>query len=135
MGIAERKSEKKKNTEKILKDFGRVIPGKGAPKPGCDLYMKFVNGIDLSTREVHDKNTYDTIISVIKNNNNNQNIIKNEIFNLTKAILYSNDEYKIMIYNLLILSFIKFYTNEINLDSEEDKIIFNPLLLPFFFFF
>ena len=96
------------------------------------VYMKFVNGIDLSTREVHDKNTYDTIISVIKNNSNNQNIIKNEIFNLTKAILYSNDEYKIMIYNLLILSFIKFYTNEINLDSEEDKIIFNPLLLPFF---
>ena len=43
MGIAERKSEKKKNTEKILKDFGRVIPGKGAPKPSCDLYMKFVN--------------------------------------------------------------------------------------------
>ena len=29
--------------------------------------MKFVNGIDLSTREVNDKNTYDLIKGVIKN--------------------------------------------------------------------
>ena len=95
------------------------------------VYMKFVNGIDLSTREVLDKNTYDTIKSVIQSNNN-RNLIKNEIFNITKTILNSNDEYKIMIYNLLLLSYIKFYSTEKNLNSEQDKILFNPLSLPFF---
>ena len=39
------------------------------------VYMKFVNGIDLSTREVLDKNTYDTIKSVIQSNNNRNLII------------------------------------------------------------
>ena len=95
------------------------------------VYMKFVNGIDLSTREVLDKNTYDTIKTVIQSNNN-KNLIKNEIFNITKAILSSNDEYKIMLYNLLFLSILKFYTAKENLNSDQDKIIFNPLLLPFF---
>ena len=95
------------------------------------VYMKFVNGIDLSTREVLDKNTYDTIKNVIQSNNN-KNLIKNEIFNITKAILSSNDEYKILLYNLLFLSVMQFYTDKKNLNSDEDKIIFNPLLLPFF---
>ena len=95
------------------------------------VYMKFVNGIDLSTREVHNQNTYDTIKSVVKNENN-KNLIKNEIYNLTKSILNSNNEYNIMLYNLLIVSLIKFYSDESKLNSEEEKILYNPLSLPFF---
>ena len=95
------------------------------------VYMKFVNGIDLSTREVHNQNTYDTIKSVVQNENN-KNLIKNEIYNLTKSILNSNNEYNIMLYNLLLVSLFKFYSDESKLNSEEEKILYNPLSLPFF---
>ena len=97
------------------------------------VYMKFVNGIDLSTREVHEKNTYDVIKGVIKDKNG-ENLIKNEIFILSKSKLYSDDEYNIMIYNLLIISLIKYYTNEKNIKQEEgeEELLYNPLKLPFF---
>ena len=95
------------------------------------VYMKFVNGIDLSTREVHNQNTYDTIKSVVQNENN-KGLIKNEIFNLTKSILNSNNEYNIMLYNLLLVSVFKFYSDESKINSEEEKILYNPLSLPFF---
>ena len=97
------------------------------------VYMKFVNGIDLSTREVHEKNTYDVIKGVIKDKNG-ENLIKNEIFILSKSKLYSDDEYNIMIYNLLIISLIKYYTNEKNIKQEEgeEQLLYNPLKLPFF---
>ena len=42
MGIAERKNEKKKNTDKINKEFGRIISGKGASKPSCDAFMNLM---------------------------------------------------------------------------------------------
>ena len=42
MGIAERKNEKKKNTDKINKEFGRIISGKGASKPSCDAFMNLI---------------------------------------------------------------------------------------------
>ena len=98
---------------------------------GISVYMKFVNGIDLSTREVNDKNTYDLIKGVIKNQMKD-NLIKNEIFNITKAILYSNNEYTILILNLLYLTLIKHYNNEENFKMSQDYVIYNPLLLPFF---
>ena len=98
------------------------------------VYMKFVNGIDLSTGEVNKKNTYDHIKAIIKNRSG-QNLIKNEVFNITKSILYSNNEYNIMIINLLFLTVIKYYTNEENLKNNENQdndIMYNPLLQPFF---
>ena len=103
-------------------------------------YMKFVNGIDLSTGEINNKNTYDYIKGIIKNRNG-QNLIKNEVFNISKSILYSNNEYNIMIENLLILTVIKYYNNplkienkenENNQENKEDEINYNPLSLPFF---
>ena len=96
------------------------------------VYMKFVNGIDLSTGEVNNKNTYDHIKSIIKNRSG-QNLIKNEVFNITKSLLYSNNEYNIMIMNLLILTVIKYYTGEQNKDETQDNALnYNPLLQPFF---
>ena len=98
------------------------------------VYMKFVNGIDLSTGEVNKKNTYDHIKTIIKNRSG-QNLIKNEVFNISKSILYSNNEYNIMIINLLFLTVIKYYTNEENLKNNENQdndIMYNPLLQPFF---
>ena len=95
------------------------------------VYMKFVNGIDLSTKEVHEKNTFDTIKSVIKNKNA-PNLIKNEIYQLTKAILTSNNEFNIIIYNLLIETVIDYYTNKVNLKPDEEKPFYDPLLLPYF---
>ena len=98
------------------------------------VYMKFVNGIDLSTGEVNKKNTYDHIKAIIKNRSG-QNLIKNEVFNISKSILYSNNEYNIMIINLLFLTVIKYYTNEENLKNNENQdndIMYNPLLQPFF---
>ena len=103
-------------------------------------YMKFVNGIDLSTGEINNKNTYDYIKGIIKNRNG-QNLIKNEVFNISKSILYSNNEYNIMIENLLILTVIKYYNNPLKLENKEnenndenkeDEINYNPLSLPFF---
>ena len=93
------------------------------------VYMKFVNGIDLSTREVHEKNTYDILKNVIQDKSG-QNLIKNEIFNITKTILSSNNEYNILIYNLLIVSIINYY-NKSDLNPEGEKPFYNPLLLPF----
>ena len=93
--------------------------------------MKFVNEIDLKTREVKNKKTYDLIKGVIKNQMKD-NLIKNEIFNITKAILYSNNEYNILILNLLYLTLIKHYNNEENFKMSQDYVIYNPLLLPFF---
>ena len=96
------------------------------------VYMKFVNGIDLSTAEVNNKNTYDHIKSIIKNRSG-QNLIKNEVFNITKSLLYSNDEYNIMIINLLILTIIKYYTDEKNkVETQDNALNYNPLLQPFF---
>ena len=96
------------------------------------VYMKFVNGIDLSTGEVHEKNTFDVLKSVIQNKNG-QNLIKNEIFELTKAILNSNNEYNILIYNLLIASIINYYNKvDSNPENENEKHIYNPLQLQFF---
>ena len=96
------------------------------------VYMKFVNGIDLSTAEVNSKNTYDHIKSIIKNRSG-QNLIKNEVFNITKSLLYSNDEYNIMIINLLILTIIKYYTDEKNkVETQDNALNYNPLLQPFF---
>ena len=114
-------------------------------------YMKFVNGIDLSTGEINNKNTYDYIKGIIKNKNG-QNLIKNEVFNISKSLLYSNNEYNIMIENLLILTVIKYYNNKENKNKEnrnneekkeneneeekkEDKdndLDYNPLSQPFF---
>ena len=96
------------------------------------VYMKFVNGIDLSTAEVNNKNAYDHIKSIIKNRSG-QNLIKNEVFNITKSLLYSNDEYNIMIINLLILTIIKYYTDEKNkVETQDNALNYNPLLQPFF---
>ena len=97
-------------------------------------YMKFVNGIDLSTGEVNKKNTYDLIKGIIKNRNG-QNLIKNEVFNISKSLLYSNNEYNIMIINLLILTVIKYYTDKENLKNEENQdneLNYNPLSQQFF---
>ena len=80
------------------------------------------------------KNTYDHIKTIIKNRSG-QNLIKNEVFNISKSILYSNNEYNIMIINLLFLTVIKYYTNEENLKNNENQdndIMYNPLLQPFF---
>ena len=93
------------------------------------VYMKFVNGIDLSTREVHEKNTYDILKSVIQNKNG-QNLIKNEIYNITKAILSSNNEYNILIYNLLIVTIFNHY-NKTDSNPEGEKPFYNPLFLPY----
>ena len=96
------------------------------------VYMKFVNGIDLSTAEVNNKNTYDHIKSIIKNRSG-QNLIKNEVFNITKSLLYSNDEYNIMIINLLILTIIKYFNDEKNkVETQDNALNYNPLLQPFF---
>ena len=95
------------------------------------VYMKFVNGIDLSTREVNEKNTYDIIKSVIKTKNG-QNLIKNEIFKITKVILSSNNEYNIIIYNLLIETIIDYYTNKAYSKPDEEKPFYDPLFLSFF---
>ena len=97
-------------------------------------YMKFVNGIDLSTGEVNKKNTYDLIKGIIKNRNG-QNLIKNEVFNISKSLLYSNNEYNIMIINLLILTVIKYYTDKENLKNDENQdneLNYNPLSQQFF---
>ena len=97
-------------------------------------YMKFVNGIDLSTGEVNKKNKYDLIKGIIKNRNG-QNLIKNEVFNISKSLLYSNNEYNIMIINLLILTVIKYYTDKENLKNEENQdneLNYNPLSQQFF---
>ena len=96
-------------------------------------YMKFVNGIDLSTGEINNKNTYNYIKEII-NNKEGKNLIRNEVFSITKSLLYSNNEYNIMIINLLILVVIKNYTNDKKDDENEDDngINYNPLLLPFF---
>ena len=98
------------------------------------VYMKFVNGIDLSTGEVNPKNTYQHIKEIIKNRNR-QNLIKNEVFNITRSLLYSNNEYNIMIINLLFLTVIKYFTNEDNLKNNENQdndLNYNPLLQTFF---
>ena len=98
------------------------------------VYMKFVNGIDLSTGEVNKKNTYDLIKGIIKNRDG-QNLIKNEVFNISKSLLYSNNEYNIMIVNLLILTVIKYYTDKENLKNNENQdndLNYNPLTQPFF---
>ena len=97
------------------------------------LYMNFVNGIDLSTGEINNENTYDHIKRIIKNRN--EQLIKNEVFSITKSLLYSNNEYNIMIMNLLILTIIKFYSNEENIkdnENQDNDINYNPLLTPFF---
>ena len=97
------------------------------------VYMKFVNGIDLSTGEVNNKNTYEYIKTIIKNRN--QNLIKNEVFNISKSLLYSNNEYNVMIINLLFLTVIKYYTNKDNMKNDENvdnDLIYNPLDQPFF---
>ena len=97
------------------------------------VYMKFVNGIDLSTGEVNNKNTYEYIKTIIKNRN--QNLIKNEVFNISKSLLYSNNEYNVMIINLLFLTLIKYYTNKDNMKNDENvdnDLIYNPLDQPFF---
>ena len=98
------------------------------------VYMKFVNGIDLSTGEVNKKNTYDLIKGIIKNRDG-QNLIKNEVFNISKSLLYSNNEYNIMIINLLILTVIKYYTDIKNLKNDENQdndLNYTPLSQPFF---
>ena len=84
------------------------------------VYMKFVNGIDLSRGEIKNKE--------------GKNIIRNEVFSITKSLLYSNNEYNIMIINLLILTVIKNYTKEKKDDENQDnnELDYNPLLLPFF---
>ena len=95
--------------------------------------MKFVNGIDLSTGEVNNKNTYEHIKAIIKNRN--QNLIKNEVFNISKSLLYSNNEYNVMIINLLYLTVIKCYTNKENQGNDtngDNDLIYNPLEKPFF---
>ena len=97
------------------------------------VYMKFVNGIDLSTGEVNNKNTYEYIKTIIKNRN--QNLIKNEVFNISKSLLYSNNEYNVMIINLLYLTVIKYYTNKDNMKVDENAdndLDYNPLEQPFF---
>lgn len=96
------------------------------------VYMKFVNGIDLSTGEINNKNTYNYIKEIIKNKEG-KNIIRNEVFSITKSLLYSNNEYNIMIINLLFLTVIKNYTNDKKGDENQDnnEINYNPLLLPF----
>ena len=95
-------------------------------------YMKFVNGIDLSTGEINNNNTYDQIKAIIKNRNG-QNLIKNEVFNITKSLLYSNNDYNIMIINLLIVTVIKYYNEEVKKNENQDNDLnYNPLLQPFF---
>ena len=98
------------------------------------VYMKFVNGIDLSTGEVNNKNTYDHIKTIIKNRKG-QNLIKNEVFNISKSLLYSNNEYNALIINLLYLTVIKYYSNKDNLKNnanEDNDLNYNPLEQPFF---
>ena len=93
-------------------------------------YMKFVNGIDLSTAEINNKNTYDHIKTIIKNRNN---LIKNEVFNITKSLLFSNNEYNILIINLLIVTVIKYYNEENkDIEKQDNDLNYNPLLQPFF---
>jgi hypothetical protein len=93
-------------------------------------YMKFVNGIDLSTAEINNKNTYDHIKTIIKNR---KNLIKNEVFNITKSVLFSNNEYNILIINLLIVTVIKYYNEENkDIEKQDNDLNYNPLLQPFF---
>ena len=97
-------------------------------------HTKFVYGIDLSTGEVNNKNTYEYIKTIIKSRN--QNLNQNEVFNINKSILYSNNEYNVMIINLLFYYFWQwYYTNKDNMKKDENidnNLDYNPLEQPFF---
>ena len=78
------------------------------------VMMKKRNGIDLSSGEIDFENIYDYIKNFMNNNTEN---INNPIFDNMKMFFMSNDDKMILILNLIVNSYIKFYTDK----NEKEK--------------
>ena len=83
-------------------------------------YMKNTTGIDLSMGEIDPENTYDFSKKLMKIDDASE-LIKNTIYENMKAYIICNDDAIILILNLIINSFIKFYQNENKNENKENK--------------
>ena len=83
------------------------------------VMMKKRNGIDLSSGEIDFENIYDYIKKFMNNNTEN---INNPMFGNMKMFFKSNDDKMILILNLIVNSYIKFYADKNEKEKRNENI-------------
>ena len=90
-------------------------------------YMSEICGVDLSTGFIVKENNYDIIKNVIYKKNNDNILVKNEIFVMISMLLSTSNDNILLILNLLFYCEISFYKenykNDPNYNNQENKLV------------